>query len=434
MPTLRDSFLLDPGVIFLNHGSFGATPRPVFDAWQAWQRRMEAQPVLFLGRKLAGLLAEARTALGGLLGAQRDDLAFIHNATLGVNIVARSLAGHLRPGDEILTSDHEYGACVNAWEMVCRKTGAVLVKQAVPMPDEWPDPLPGRVQTISEGQQSPAPFSEGGDASRRADAFWSGVTERTRVIFLSHITSPTALRMLVAEIARRARAAGILTLVDGAHAPGQIDLDLDTLGVDFYTGNLHKWLSAPKGAGFLWARREVQGLIEPLVVSWGWGPERNMFTGSDFVDALEWQGTDDFSAFLAVPAAIAFQREQGWDGVRAACRARLARTLAEMEEITGVATAYLEQGSGKKEKGETAAALMGCAEMPPQVGVIPLPPGVDAFALKARLWDRHRIEIPAIAWRGRSFLRLSVQGYVSDEELGRFVAAVGEELPVNSDQ
>ena len=419
MSTLRGSFLLDPDVVFLNHGSFGATPRPVFDAWQAWQRRMEAQPVLFLGRELPGLLAEARAALGGLLGAQRDDLAFLHNATLGVNVVARSLAAHLRPGDEILTTDHEYGACINAWEMVCRTTGALLVRQPIPMPDERPDPLPGRVD-------APDPISN--LQSPITDLLWAGVTERTRVIFLSHVTSPTALRLSVAEIGRRAQAAGILTLVDGAHAPGQIDLDLPALGVDFYTGNLHKWLCAPKGAGFLWARRAVQGLIEPLVVSWGWGPERNMFTGSDFVDALEWQGTDDFSACLAVPAAIAFQRSHGWDAVRADCREKLARTLARMEEVTGMPSAYLAEGISGKDSAATCAALLGAEALPPQVGVIPLPQGVDALALKARLWERHRIEIPAVQWRGRSFLRLSVQGYVTDDDLNRFAGALREEL------
>jgi isopenicillin-N epimerase len=308
--------------------------------------------------------------------------------------------------------------------MVCRTTGALLVRQPLPLPDERPAPLPNHQYPIAD--------------SHLADLLWAGVTGRTRVIFLSHVTSPTALRLPVAEIALRARAAGILTLVDGAHAPGQIDLDLPALGVDFYTGNLHKWLCAPKGAGFLWARREVQGLIEPLVVSWGWGPERSRFTGSDYVDALEWQGTDDFAAFLSVPAAIAFQREHDWGAVRAACRAKLARTLAEMEAITGMPPAYLaagkRQGAQGKPMAATRAALLECAALPecgalpPQVGVIPLPPGVDAPALQARLWERHRIEIPAIQWRGRAFLRLSVQGYVTDDDLDRFAAALREEI------
>lgn len=202
MPVPKDLFLLDPALVFLNHGSFGATPRPVFEAYQDWQRRLERQPVQFLARELPILLLDARTRLGAYLNAPAQDLAFITNATYGVNAVIRSL--NLEPGGEILTSDHEYGACDRTLDYVASRSGAQIVRQPIPLP-------------VSDVQEIEA-------------ALWQGVSARTRLIFLSHITSPTALTMPVEDICRRARAAGILTFVDGAHAPGQIPVDLQAIG------------------------------------------------------------------------------------------------------------------------------------------------------------------------------------------------------------
>src|SRR5215207_5918163 len=196
--TLKEHFLLDPQVVFLNHGSYGATPKPVFEAYQNWQRHLEHQPVLFLGRELPHLLRVSRTALGKYLSIDADDLVYIPNATHGVNIVAHSL--QLKPGDEILTTNHEYGACDYTWEFVCAKTGASYIHQPISLPVTAPEII--------------------------VEEFWQRVTERTRVIYLSHITSATALRLPVEEICRRARDAGILTVIDAAHAPGQIPVDL----------------------------------------------------------------------------------------------------------------------------------------------------------------------------------------------------------------
>ena len=205
---LGQLFLLDPEVVFLNHGSFGACPRPVFDEYQRWQRELERQPVEFLARRCPELIEEAKTSLATFLGARPDDLVFVPNATAGMNIVARSLRA--RPGDEVLLTNHEYGAVDFLWEHVCGRTGARLVRRAV-------EPGPGLVGEL-----------------------WSGVTPRTRVISVSHITSATALLFPVEEICRRGRRDGILVAVDGAHAPGQVDLDLESLGADFYAGNCHK--------------------------------------------------------------------------------------------------------------------------------------------------------------------------------------------------
>lgn len=218
MRNLRRFFMLDPEIVFLNHGSFGATPKPVFDVYQNWQRELERQPVEFLGRRARDLMAESRAALADYLGVQRDDLVYVTNATVGVNIVAHSI--NLGPGDEVLTTDHEYGACDRTWRFLARKDGFAYINQPVLVPLT--------------------------SVERFVEQLWQGVTAKTKIIFLSHITSPTAIVFPVTEVCRRAREQGILTLVDGAHAPGQIPLDLDKIGADYYTGNLHKWmLSCP---------------------------------------------------------------------------------------------------------------------------------------------------------------------------------------------
>jgi isopenicillin-N epimerase len=252
-------FLLDRDLTFLNHGSYGACPAPVFERYQELQRELERNPVDFLARRFAELTGEARAALAAFVGARPDDLVFVPNATAGLNAVIRSL--RLEPGDEVLTTRHEYGAVVRTWEFA----GARLV--------------------YAEPEQL-------------ADA----IGPRTRAVSVSHITSPTALVLPVAEICAAAREAGVLSIVDGAHAPGQIPLDLEALGADVYAGNCHKWLCAPKGAGFLWARPEHQRWIEPLVVSWGYGAE------TAFAERHGWQGTRDPAAALSVPAAIEAHR------------------------------------------------------------------------------------------------------------------------------
>lgn len=380
MCSLRSYFQLDPSVIFLNHGSFGATPLPVFEVYQEWQRQVERQPVRFFSREATPALREARTRLARYVNVRPEELVFVHNATFGVNVVARSL--DLQPGDEVLTSNHEYGACSNAWELACTKRGARYVRQPITLP-------------VS-------------DDAAMLEEFWQGVTAQTRVIYLSHITSPTALTLPIAAICARARRAGILTVIDGAHAPGQIDLDLASLGADAYTGNLHKWLCAPKGAGFLWVQPHLQPRIEPLVTSWGFGPERGHFEENDFISALQWQGTDDLSAFLSVPAAIDFQAEHHWPAVRRHCHALLSASMARLAALTGMAAVYPAQ-SGYYH----------------QMAIVPIPLQPDLAVLKERLYDEFAIEIPCINWQGRHFVRISVQGYNSEEDLRRLEEAIG---------
>lgn len=378
--SLRHEFLLDPDVVFLNHGSFGATPRPVFEAYQAWQRRLERQPVQFLGTDIGRYLAEARAALGAFLNAAPDDLVYIPNATFGVNVVARSL--RLGPGDEVLASDHEYGACENAWLFMRRAQGFEYVHQTIPLPLA--------------------------DEATLVGQFWSGVTPRTKVIFLSHITSPTTVRFPIAAICARAREAGILTVVDGAHAPGQIPLDLPATGADFYTGNCHKWLCAPKGSAFLYARPEVQSLIEPLIVGWGWGEDRAFTFGSDFLDYIQYPGTNDYAAYLAVPAAIDFQERHEWTTVRQRCHELAAQAIGRINELTGLPGLYLEPAT----------------EAFSQMAIAALPPIADLPAFKRRLYNEFRVEIPCIQWGGRQFIRISIQGYNTEADVDALLAAL----------
>ncbi|HWQ84083.1 MAG TPA: aminotransferase class V-fold PLP-dependent enzyme [Anaerolineales bacterium] len=389
---IRELFLLDPEIIFLNHGSFGACPKPVFEIYQSWQRRLERQPVKFLGREIRELDCTARQALASFLHTRAENLAFVPNATHGVNIIARSLG--LEPGDEILTSDHEYGACDHTWEFIAQKTGARVVRQHIP--------LPGALATTGIQGTPEADITE---------LIWQGVTPRTRLIFLSHITSPTAMRLPVEVICALARAAGIRTLIDGAHAPGQIPLDLEAVGADWYTGNCHKWMLAPKGSGFLYARPEVQSLVEPLVVSWGYHAAPETTSGSQFLDYMVWTGTGDPAAYLTVPAAIQFMQEHAWETVRLDCHHLLRETIGEICALTDIQPAYPLD-----------------SDLYFQMGTAPLPAGINPTDLKNRLYDEYRIEVPITEWNGQKFLRISIQAYNTPADTAALLEALQELL------
>jgi len=378
---MKEHYLLDPEIIFLNHGSFGATPRPVLEAYQNWQFRLERQPVQFLTREIWDELKRARQTLGNYLNADADDLVYIPNATYGVNIIARSL--RLEPGDEILTTDHEYGACENVWKFVGQESGTTLVKQSISLP-----------------MASPAIIAE---------HFWQGVTPKTKVIFISHITSPTAVCIPVEIICKKAREAGILTVVDGAHAPGQIPLDLIAMEPDFYLGNCHKWMQSPKGAGFLYTRREVQPLLDPLVVSWGWGESLSYTVGSKYLDYFEWSGTHDPSAYLSVPAAIQFQAEHHWPAIQERCQQILVDGLKRIGKLTGLESIYSDQ----------ATPFV-------QMAVVRLP---QISAFQRELLQQYSIEVPCINWNGQHFIRISVQAYNTEEDIDALVDAVDVLLP-----
>jgi isopenicillin-N epimerase len=346
-------WLLDSEVTYLNHGAYGACPRPVFERYQAWQEELEHEPTDLLYRRLPGLLGEVRAVLGDFLGARPEDLALARNATSALNAAIRSL--RLNPGDEVLTTPHEYGALVKAWGAA----GATLVVLE-------PEELAG------------------------------SIGPRTRAVFLSHITSPTSRVLPVAEACAAARAAGVLSIVDGAHAPGHLPLDLGSLDADVYAGNCHKWLCAPKGTAFLWARSEHHAWLDPAVVSWGFEE------GSAFAEKHEWQGTFDPAAWLTIPAALAAWRELDLGR----CRTIAARGHELLPPVTGVPA--------------------------PQMWSTELPPG-DPEELCGRLRERG-VDVPVGDWRGKRLLRVSIAPYNAWEDVVRLIEALadltaGEALP-----
>ncbi len=384
---MRDLFLLEPGLVFLNHGSYGACPREVFDTFQRWQLELERNPVQFLGRRSGALLAEARSQLGAYLGARGDDLVFVPNATTGINIVARSLT--LLPGDEVLGTDHEYGACEATWRHICGQAGAHYRQVPIPLPLD-PGNFTGRML--------------------------AACTTRTKVLFLSHLTSTTALRFPVEELCAAARARGITTVIDGAHAPGQLPLHLDNLGADFYTGNCHKWMCAPKGSAFLHVRPPWQNQVQATVVSWGYVAGDGGHTGFDAYTGrstlerrLQWQGTRDLAPFLTVPAAIDFQTRHGWPALRERCHAMACDTLHRVLARNGLQAIAPDRAYGQ---------------------MVPIPVrSDDADGLRRKLFDEHRIEIPVTQHGGRTFVRLSVQAYNTQTEIDTLLAVL-EQLNV----
>jgi isopenicillin-N epimerase len=371
---LRELFLIDPDVVFLNHGSFGATPRVVFEEYQRWQAEVERQPVEFLGRRADTLLDNARAKLATYLDADVDDLVFVTNATSGLNVIARSFP--LETGDEILSTDHEYGALDLTWDYLCGKAGAHWVRHHIPLP-------------VTSHEEI-------------VESFWSAVTPRTKIIFLSHVSSPTALILPIKEICARAREAGILTVIDGAHAPGHIPVDLKEIGADIYSGNCHKWLCAPKGSGFLHVRPEHHEWVESLTISWGWRGE------STFVSRNQWQGTRDIAAFLSVPAAIEFQQKHNWDAVRSRCHDLARETRRAIDDLTG-----LEPIS--PDSPDWFAQMVAC----------PLPIE-DVVATKERLYNEFKIEAPLVEWQDKKMIRVSYQGYNDHDDLEKLMTALGK--------
>ena len=393
--SLRHHWLLDESITFLNHGAFGACPRVVLAEQSRLREEMEREPVRFLWREIDQRIDSARTVLAEFLHADAADLAFVSNATSAVNAVVRSL--DLQVGDELLTTDHGYNACRNVLDEMARRSGARVVVAAVPFPISSADEITASIV--------------------------GAVTVRTRLVLLDHVASPTALIFPVQEIVRLVESRGVPVLVDGAHASGMLPLNLRDLGASYYTGNLHKWLCAPKGAAFIYARGDRQAGLHPATLSHGYNTPRE--GRSQFHDEFDWQGTLDVTAWLSVPAAIAFCEGLMPGGFPALMRrnhelAVAGRTL--LCERLGVAAPCPESMLGSmatlplperfQDGGTTSRAVI--ARFDP---------------LQSRLFEAHKIEVPLIRFGSpaRRWFRVSAHAHNGLADYERLAAALLEE-------
>ncbi len=389
----RDEWPLDPAVAFLNHGAFGACPRVVLERQQELRLEMEREPIEFLTRKMSPLLDESRGTLAELIGADPADVVFVHNATAGVNAVLRSL--DFRPGDEILVTAHDYNACRNVARYLADHNGIVVHVVDLPLPIDSPR------QVI--------------------DAVLARVTARTKLVVLDHITSPTALIFPIEELAGELNRRGIDTLIDGAHAPGMIPLDLQRIGATYYTGNCHKWLCAPKGAAFLYVRRDRQSGIQPAIISHGYNRHRPGY--SPFQDAFDWPGTFDPTSWLCVGEAIRFVRGLMPGGLPALMRRN--HELAVLGQKILCRRLGLEPVGVESMLGSIAAVVL-----PEKMAAYYLrvqPAGtLDSAALHDELLLDHRIEVPAYYWPAapQMILRISAQAYNDSTQYERLAEAL----------
>ena len=363
----RPLFSLDPEVIYLNHGSFGACPKIIFDSLISFQKKLEFEPVKFLDENLYEYLKKSRTSISKYINCDRDDVAFFPNPSTALNTLIRSL--DLKKGDQILTTNHEYGALDRTWNFISKKRGCEYVKIDIEVPYT--------------------------DKQMFIDKFQKAINKKTKVIFLSHITSPTALIFPVKEIISLAKKNNILTIVDGAHVPAHIDLDIKKLDPDFYCGACHKWMCSPKGVAFLYVKKKFQKIMEPLVISWGYEAEKP--SNSQYLDYMQWQGTNDMSAYLTVPKTIDFLEKHNWRDKAEKCRNL---NLWAKDLICQELNTY----------------ALGNDSFLGQMTSIAFD-FTDTINEKKEFYKKYNIQVPFIKWNNRHFFRISLQVYNSKDDI-----------------
>ncbi|APZ96093.1 aminotransferase class V-fold PLP-dependent enzyme [Fuerstiella marisgermanici] len=380
-----DHWNLDPSTTYLNHGSFGPSPIAVRKAREEWSARLERQPMRFFCQDMEAELHVAAEHLAKFLHTKAARLALVDNATVAMNIVAESV--DLKPGDEVLLTDHEYGAVRNIWNHKSQQTGAKIITAQLPFPLD------------DEGIVT---------------ALENAISDNTKMIVISHVTSPTAAILPVKAICQLAKRYGILTAIDGPHAIAMLDVHLDDIGCDYYCASCHKWLCAPFGSGFLWAHPKHHGKIRCPITSWG-----GSIAGrpSCWQDRINWLGTRDPAPLLSIPAAIEFFSELGLDTFRQhahklICHAR--RELLAMDGIGPFCTST-----------EADVVSMCAVELPQPAD---WKPGYHGHPdpLQLELRDEHGIELPVAAWNGRRFLRVSAHLYNSQEDIDKLLNAVNQ--------
>ncbi len=378
---IRNLFLIDRNVTFLNHGSFGSCPKPIFKEYIEYQNLLESQPVSFLVENIDKNILRAQISLSKYVKCNPDDIVFFSNPTMAINEVMRTI--NLNKGDEILSSTHEYGALDKAWNFICDKKGAKYVKAKIPHPI--------------------------GSQKEFIDSFLSSLTSKTKAIFISQITSSTGLIFPVKDIINAARKKNILTIIDGAHTPGHINLDLKSLNPDFFTGTCHKWLLCPKGTSFLYVKKEIQNLIEPLIVSWGYNnPEYNR---TPFQNSHLWQGTQDISRYLTIESAIKFRDVYNWKLVSKRCRKMILEFREELLKKFDIQPLFL--GDPKKWLGQMLS--------------FKISNDIDKCKdIKSKLIHKHGIEIPVFIWNEELYLRVSLNGYNSYNDIEKLLKILPE--------
>lgn len=373
---MKSLFQIDDSITFLNHGSFGSCPKPIFEEFIRFQKELEAEPVNFILNKQPQYLEDAKKALANFIHCSDKDFFFIPNPTIAINTVMRSL--NLQHGDEILATNHEYGAMDRTWIFFCKKSGAKYVRQGITLP------VQSKEQVLEE--------------------FWKGYTSKTKVVFLNHFSSATALIFPVKEICDKAQKLGLITIVDGAHVPGHIDLNISELNPDYYTGTLHKWMLAPKGSSFLYVKEEFQNDLDPLVVSWGY--ESLAPSDSQFLDYHEYQGTNDIAQYLCTPAVIKFLEENNWWEVSKKSKQIVFENYQRFCDLLG-----------------TQPICPITDEFLGQMASVPVKTDKPA-GLKALLYDKYKIQIPVMPLNDNIYIRYSINGYNSQEDLDKLYKAL----------
>ena len=370
--------MLNSKIVFLNHGSFGACAKPVYNNLLYWQKKLEAEPVKFFEDTIFKALRNSRMALSDYINCSENDLVYFPNPTTAINAVARSLK--LKSNDEVLSTNHIYGALDRSWRYICAKKNVKFVKARIPFP-------------ITSKKEF-------------MNIFMKYVTDRTRVIFISHITSMTAMIFPVEEIIKFAKKNNILTIIDGAHVPGHISLNIKKLDPDIYTGACHKWMCTPKGVSFLYVKKNLQNTVHPLIISWGW--ESDNPSKYQFLDWHEWQGTRDMSAFLTVPTAIEFLSDNNWNNVALKCKKQVVELRRKILELLNIPPPCPENW------------LAQMASIPIEIN--------DPTKFKNILLDKYHIQIPVFTWENKNYMRFSIQGYNSQNDFNQLLLAITDLL------
>ena len=374
-PKIKSQFMLDPKIIHLNHGSFGATPKPIFNSLVNWQKKLELNPSKHIYDTF-DFLKESRSSLASYINCDKDDVVFVPNPSTALNTIIKSL--DLNPGDEILSTNHEYETLDRTWKYISKNTGSKYIQVPISLP------------LISENN-----FIE---------CFLKKITSKTKIIFLSQITSSTGLIFPIEKICKIAKEKNIISIIDGAHVPGHIDLDIKKLNPDVYTGACHKWMCSPKGTAFLYVHKKLQDIVKPLVISWGY--DSDMPSHSQFLDYLQWYGTDDISAYLTMSDTIKFLEKNNWENVSKQCKKLNIWARNEINKLL-------------KKEPISDERFLG------QMSSIPIESN-DILVDQTEFYSKYNIQIPMFKWNDKEFFRISIQAYNTKEDIFILLEALDE--------